>query len=216
MTRRSRLIFVEGIIGAGKSTTAAFITRQLQRNGVAARFVFEGGRGHHPTRMMGDLPRPFTPWLDLSTAEYRGRVLDKWRLAVAQISEADTVAVFDGQLFHGNMTDLLLMDSPRAELHAYAQGVLAVTAELVPLLVYLRQDDVAETIRKVVAERGPSWERYQFEWKLASPYAERRGLSGLDGFVELYRAYREITDELVTALGIEALTLETSSGDWLN
>ena len=66
----------------------------------------------------------------------------------------------------------------------------------------------------MVAERGPNWQRYQVAWKLASPYAERRGLSGLDGLIELYRAYREITDDLVNSLGIEALTLETSSGDW--
>ena len=69
IARETMLIFVEGIIGAGKSTTASFITRQLQRNGISAHYVFEGGQ-HHPTRLMGDLPRPFMPWLDLAPAEY--------------------------------------------------------------------------------------------------------------------------------------------------
>ena len=42
-------------------------------------------------------------------------MLDKWRTAVNRILEADTVAVFDGNLFHGNMTALLLMDSSRQD-----------------------------------------------------------------------------------------------------
>ena len=40
--RDIHFIFVEGIMGAGKSTTAAFLTDQLRRNGIAARFVPEG------------------------------------------------------------------------------------------------------------------------------------------------------------------------------
>jgi thymidylate kinase len=41
--RDTRFIFVEGIMGAGKSTTGEFITDQLQRSGISAQFMFEGG-----------------------------------------------------------------------------------------------------------------------------------------------------------------------------
>ncbi len=34
----TRFIFVEGIMGAGKSTAVQFLTEQLQRNGIAAQF----------------------------------------------------------------------------------------------------------------------------------------------------------------------------------
>ena len=40
--RDTRFIFVEGIVGAGKSSTATFLTDQLPRNGIAARFMPEG------------------------------------------------------------------------------------------------------------------------------------------------------------------------------
>jgi hypothetical protein len=213
MARQTGLIFVEGIIGAGKSTTASFIARQLQRNGISAHYVFEGGH-HHPIRLMGDLPRPFTPWLDLTPTEYRARVHSKWRVAVARMLESGTVAVFDGQLFHGNMTDLLLMDSSREELAAYIRETLMITAKLRPLLVYLRQDDLEQGIQRVVAERGPAWGQYQINWKLASPFAERRRLAGLDGLVALYREFRTISDEMVADLGIDVLRIESSAGDW--
>jgi thymidylate kinase len=40
--RNTRFIFVEGIMGSGKSTMAWFLTEQLQRHGIAARFLLEG------------------------------------------------------------------------------------------------------------------------------------------------------------------------------
>jgi thymidylate kinase len=40
--RTTRFIFVEGIMGSGKSTTAWFLTEQFQRNNLAARFLAEG------------------------------------------------------------------------------------------------------------------------------------------------------------------------------
>ena len=46
--RDTRFIFVEGILGAGKSTTAAFLTDRLRRNGIAARFMPEGPTSDEP------------------------------------------------------------------------------------------------------------------------------------------------------------------------
>ena len=211
--RATKLIFVEGVIGSGKSTTANFIARQLQRNGVPARYIFEGGHWH-PTRLMADLPHPFEPWLDVTPGEYRARSLDKWRAFVARTRQAKTIAVFDGQLFHGNMTDLLLMDSAGDELSAYVHETVAITKELNPLLIYLYQVDLEQALRRVFAARGHEWERYQVNWKLRSPYAERRGLTGLDGLITFYREYRATTDELGSSLAIDTLSIENSAGEW--
>jgi thymidylate kinase len=46
----SRLIFVEGFPGAGKSTTAQFLARQLARSGGRVRWVYEG-----------EVPNPLVP-----------------------------------------------------------------------------------------------------------------------------------------------------------
>lgn len=209
----TRLIFVEGIVGAGKSTTAAFIERQLLRNGITAHYVFEGGIGH-PTRLMGELAHPFAPWLDLDVAGFRNRAREKWQMAAQLIQAAGTVAVFDGQLFHGNLADLLMMDAGPDDLRGYVEDTLAITAPLHPTLVYLRPADLEGAVRRVIAERGPKWEQYQIEWKLASPYARRRDLSGVDGLLELLRAHRAVSDDLLAFLGIPALVLDTDADDW--
>jgi hypothetical protein len=82
------------------------------------------------------------------------------------------------------------------------------------LLIYFRQDDVGRAIRAIAAERGDAWVRNQVDWKLASPYAVRRGLAGLEGLIELYRAYRRLTDQLYTELDIPKIGIENSEKEW--
>jgi AraC-like DNA-binding protein len=55
--RDTSLIFVEGIMGAGKSTTAWFLTEELQRRGVAARFVLRR-RIEHARRLLTETDMP--------------------------------------------------------------------------------------------------------------------------------------------------------------
>ena len=211
--RDTRLIFVEGLMGSGKSTTAAFIARQVQRGGLPVRHLPEGGAGH-AIRMMGELAHPFQPWRDVTSAQYRARSLGKWRAFAAEARRSAAVTVCDGQLFHGNMTDLLLMDAESAAIRAYVHDILAIVRDLRPALVYLYQDDLERALRTVCAARGRGWTRYQVSWKLRSPYGRRRHLAGFAGLVALYRAYRELTDATVAGLDIATLALENAAGDW--
>ena len=64
---RSRLIFVEGIMGSGKSTTARWLARLLRRTGIPARPVLEARP--HPTNVFRSLPHWKQPWLDLTDDE---------------------------------------------------------------------------------------------------------------------------------------------------
>ena len=83
-----------------------------------------------------------------------------------------------------------------------------------PLVVYLRQDDVARAVRIVGAERGEAWVKYQVDWKLKGPYAVRRKLAGLEGLIALYQDYRRITDALFERLGLDKMAIENSGREW--
>ncbi len=69
----TRFIFVEGIIGSGKTTTAEWIADQLPRRGIPARFLAEGptvDAPEHPLRVATTLPRPRAVWRDVTVEEY--------------------------------------------------------------------------------------------------------------------------------------------------
>ena len=214
MTRsRPRLVIVEGIMGSGKSTTVQFIATALERANRRSRPISETA-SPHPVRATDGLPHWYRPWVDATPIDLAERSMAKWRSFVDTTRAGDAVPILDGQLFHGDLTNLFLMDAGPAVIAAYSRAVEAIIRPLAPLLVYFYQDDVEEAIRAIAAQRGPAWVRYQVNWKLQAPYCRRLGLSELDGLIALYKEYRKLTDDLYAALGLAKLAIENSSQAW--
>jgi hypothetical protein len=164
--RATRFIFVEGLIGSG----------------ISAMPVWEGPtveEPDQPLRLSPTLPHPFASWEDLTVDQYVAESLRRWRRFVAARTTGQEINVRDGLLFHGNMTDLMLMGAPISALQAYVLDVVAVLKPFQPLAIYLRRPDVAESLGRIVEERGSAWQDYQVNWKVASPYGRSHGLRAL-------------------------------------
>src|SRR5574341_1783072 len=209
---RSRLIFVEGIMGSGKSTTARWLARLFHRAGIPARPVPEARP--HPTNVFRTLPHWKQPSLDLTADDLTTRSSANWQVFVAQALSDPHIFVFDGQLFHGDFTCLFLMACPPQVLHQYMQTVLKLAQSLHPMIIYCYQADVAQALDRTGAKRGQRWVESQVAWKVASPYGQQRGLVGIDGWKQLYRDYRQLTDMCLQTLPIPKIAIETSAGEW--
>ena len=213
----TRFIFVEGIMGSGKSTTAWFLTEHLQNNGMASHFMLEGPtveEPKHPLRVATDFPHPNAIWLDITVDEFIDYSLQKWRSFVQEAQQSSTITVCDGLLFHGNTTDLLLMNADEVLIRHYVTQVIECIQELNPVLIYFYHEDVAKAIRNVCDTRGSDWETYQVNWKVGSPYGKQRSLHGFDGLVQLYQTYRTLCDDIFAQLVVPKLAIR-SEGDWV-
>jgi hypothetical protein len=203
-----RLVIVEGIMGSGKSTTTLSIVHRLEASGIAAIGITEGV-DPHPIRFDWDLP-----WSEMPPAELAKSGVAKWRSFVASSLNVERISIVDGQLFHGGLTALLLLEADADTMATYCREIVAIIRPLRPLLIYFHQDDVESAIRLVSTQRGGQWVNYQVNWKLESPYAKRRGLAGLDGLIALYREYRALTDQLFADLDIPKIGIENSRQEW--
>ena len=203
-----RLVIVEGIMGSGKSTTTRNIAHRLNASGIPAIGITEGVEPH-PIRFDWD-----QPWSEMPPAELARSGIAKWRAYVDACLTEERISVVDGQLFHGGLTSLLLLEAGVDMVAAYCRDIVAVIEPLNPLLIYFHQSDVDRAIRLVSAQRGEGWVDYQVNWKLESPYAKRRGLAGLDGLIALYREYRALTDQLFADLDIPKISIENSRQEW--
>ena len=116
----TKLIFVEGIPGSGKTNTAEFLCSQLERNGIPVAHVHEKDP-NHPTRM-----------------EWQGEAsriegsLERWRDFASSRAQSDSVTVLDGQLFHRNTAELFFNDVELVTIANYVRGVIDAVSQLNP------------------------------------------------------------------------------------
>ncbi len=167
----------------------------------------------HPLRVATELPHPNAAWLDVTVEEFIERSLQKWRSFMRDARQSAVVTVCDGLLFHGNMTDVLLMNAEPAVLRRYVAQVIEIIDGLNPVVIYFYRADIARALRTICDERGSAWEAYQVNWKVSSPYGAQRSLQGFDGLVQLYQDYRALCDDVFAQLTLPKLTI-CNEGDW--
>jgi hypothetical protein len=214
--RDTRFIFVEGIMGSGKSTTAWFLTEQLQRHGIPARFLLEGpsvDEPEHPLRVATALPHPNAVWLDVTIEEYIALSLRKWHIFAQEARQSPMVTACDGLLFHGNMTDLMLMNAEPEILRTYIAQIIETISDLNPVVIYFSHPDITRALRTICDARGSKWEAYQINWKVLSPYGRKRSLQGFDGLVQLYQSYCVLCEGIFAQLALPKLAIR-NEGNW--
>lgn len=200
-------------MGSGKSTTMRFVAKALEEAGRPAFGVHERA-DPHPVRATDELQHWFEPWRESTAEQLASRAISRWRSFAEEVRNGISVPVLDGQLFHGDLTNLFLMEASFDQLAAYCDRLAQLIRPLRPLVVYLRQENVERAVRTVSAERGEAWVQYQVDWKLKGPYAVRRNLVGLGGLIALYQDYRRMTDALFDRLTLEKMVIENSERDW--
>lgn len=213
--RDTRVIFVEGIPGSGKSTAAQFLTYQMQRQGIPAVWWYEEIRGH-PLFVFDDLPS-LDETVDKLFSGRHGEVVDaalaRWREFAERQADSPGVTVFDSCLF-GYMTwGLFPANVPLPDIAAHVAEVERIIAPLAPSVIYLYQDDVGAALRNIVRRRGdvePSFIRRATE----CPYGKHHGLEGFDGVVRYWSEFRALADRLFADCPFAKLAIENSAGDW--
>jgi hypothetical protein len=143
-----RLVIIEGIMGSGKSMATLSLAQRLETSGIPSLGITEGVNPH-PIRFDWGVP-----WSEMPPAELAQSSIAKWRSYVDSSISSDRVSIVDGQLFHGNLTSLLLLDGGMDLIAGYCRDVVGVINPLRPLLIYLRQDDVDNAIRAISKTNG--------------------------------------------------------------
>jgi thymidylate kinase len=212
--RPSKLVLVEGIPGAGKSSTCQLVRRCLDAAGQPAVWWHEEQRGH-PVYVFDDRASLQATLADLGagrSAAVVERALDRWAAFVEGARRRDEVVLVDSCLYGYLTWTLFWYDVPAEEIAQYLAAVERTVRPLAPRLVYLRQDDVDATLASATDARANGHREMYVERAEGSPYGRRRGLRGFDGLIAYWEAYRALTDELFARSALERLALASAIG----
>ena len=203
----SRLVFVEGFPGAGKSTTAQFLARQLARRGDRARWVYEG-----------EVPNPFVPTPPgngyKSWEQFADRRAERWRALADVAAEHDVTLVPESALLQLPVFTMLRRNVEAAVIAALVDRLVEAATPLQPRLVYLSRPDPEAAFRAIGERRGFAWLSYHIAHSGGYTFVQARGLSGLEGLLAYWRAHAEVCAAIVDQVRLPKLVLDAAANGW--
>ena len=208
MTLR-RLILIEGMIGAGKSTTAERLAAWLTNVGKDVR-AFDEFADDHPIRSRSvDLLRGAAP-------ASRPDAYDpaQWDALADRCARGSQIVIVESTFLQNSVMPSFIDDEPIAVVREVFADLATRIAPAEPLLVYLRPSDVAAAIRRVHADRGEPWSSRNYAFVSACRWARRRRLVGEPALIALYHAWEQVVDELLPV--IDSLLVVDPQRDWEN
>lgn len=217
----TRLIFIEGLPGLGKTTTASWLAARLRAGHLAANLYLES-QPEHPINVGGELHPAGDVTGERFFQKYRPAAfiqesLQRWQAFVGTALRTDAINVLDSYPFQNSVRILLQMDASFEAMRGYAAQVEALVMPLRPVLIYFSHRDEAHAEQhfgEIGARRGQAWLDYVAQLVSQCPYAVARCLEGPDALWSFVRDYKQLTDTLLRESRLHRLVLGECTGQW--
>jgi len=218
----TRLIFVEGMPGAGKSTTAQNLGRWLSERGESCRAYHEMD-DDNPIRTRGtDAMRANHPHVkplpDVGPAGFAVDpgvyAMEQWSRLANRCANGEWTCVLESRYIQNAVQPRFMAGaSPENVEQRFAQ-IYGLVAPAAPLLVYLRNSDVSRAIRETLAQRGEPWATWLKENFTRMPWARERDLEGEAAVIGFYEAWEQIAARLCELHRGPKHIVEDAQRDW--
>jgi len=194
-----RLIFVEGIPGAGKTTTTQWLGDGLRARGLNASAHLEMDEAHplHAFWSWGDgdadagiITEPY------SAPEFSRRLIHNLKLLVRQLVAEDRYAVVEAYPFQLGIRTHMRMGAGHGDLEWFFAEFQRALEPANPLLILIESTNIEATFRAAVADRGAWFEQALIKSITRCPYGRSHNLAGFEGTLRFYEDYGRIVDEL--------------------
>ena len=219
--RDTKLIFVEGLPGSGKTTTAAWLASRLHSERLMVNLWLEH-QPEHPLNVGGTLhPSGSTTgeafFHRYTPASFVQESLQRWQAFVRTALQAEALSVLDSYPFQNTVRVLLQLHASPDCMREYAGQVEALVMPLQPVLMYFNHRDLTYAfhhLSTISAQHGKSWTDYVVELVTHCPYAMARHLEGCSGALAVLSDYKQLTYALLRQSRCPRLVLEDCAGGW--
>ncbi len=217
----TKIIFVEGLPGSGKSTTASWLASRLQSERAAVRLYLES-QAEHPLNVGGDThPAGSVPgdafFQRYTPQSYVEESLRNWEHYLENTSQIDVIDIFDSYPYQNTVRILLQFDASIDFIHEYAARVEDLVKPMKPVLIYFKVSDTPQAVKHfndISEQRGKVWAEYIEALITNCPFSLARNLSGASAVEAFISAYKQVADELLHESRLPRIILENCSGNW--
>jgi len=193
-----KLIFVDGIVGTGKSRLAQRLWLHLRKTGADAEWFAEP-QADHPLHDLGNLSA-------CDASRVLTIVREAWRNFVAERRTTARRTLLDATLLQTSVRFLEAFNVPQHEWRAMLAALLEIAEPLSPVLIYLRPRSLDGFIEWLAETRGAEWCS-----DMESAFANIGGLAGMKSYFAA-RLQQELN--LIRSLDLPSVTLVSDRDGW--
>ena len=233
----SNLYLIEGLPCSGKSTTAGYAASILQQRGKCC-FVDEG-TGDHPADYEFHALAPAGLLSEteqiVKLSDYSGEMFDKllqykiydflpwekemplmlerWRQFVRH-SDEDTAYVFNCVFLQNPMCETMMrFGFSEAESEGYIRRIAEIIKPMNPRVLYLKNDDIADSIRSAAQER-PGWLEGVIDYHVNGAYGKSIAAEGFCGYIQCLEERQAREMRILAKLPVCSFILDNPQRDW--
>jgi len=194
-------IQIEGIPGAGKSTTAERLSCILQCQGIEATWWLEESADH-----------PIMPKQTRALAKqtnFAELCLQRWQQFLN--TQTCAVSVLDGYVFQSTVRFLFENLVQPKQIHEYFRRWQQLAPET--SIIYLAVDNPVDHYQQVLPARGQAWTQKLVAWTEQTPFGLACKRHGQPGFIYFWSSYQALCLELLAAATVPVDIIAARSWD---
>jgi hypothetical protein len=198
----TKLVLIEGLPGAGKSTTTRHIGTTLQQQGVACRWYLEE-----------DDPHPIA-CLDFEIKGLLEKMIPLWSSFTKHAMQEPIVTIIESRLWQNTALFMFMSNKEVEDILQFSQQIGQVLAPLSPILIYLDQEDTGTGLRRLYTLRGEKWMQEALEMTTVYPWFQSRGLKDFVGWVQFFTEWQRVVTQLFNNWPHEKIKIQNPHDDW--
>jgi len=140
-------------------------------------------------------------------------MLDKWHKFVGS-AEEDTIYVFNCVFLQNPMCETMMRFNFSVEKsYGYISKIAEIIKPLEPVVIYLKNDDIAESVKKAANERE-GWLDAVIGYHENGEYGETIGARGFDGYIACLKERQKRELSILSRLSLNSLIIENPHRNW--
>lgn len=140
-------------------------------------------------------------------------MLDRWQ-KFCDSADNDTIYVFNCVLLQNPMCETMMRFgfSEKRSLD-YISEIAEIIRPLNPAVIYLKNDDISENVKKAAGERG-GWLESVIDYHVNGAYGKSIGAQGFDGYISCLEERQKRELRILSQLSAESLVVENAHRNW--